>query len=626
MKKTAILSLLFAFSALVANATFPVRRTISHRQSTGQTVEITSVGNGRYTLYTDANGRAVLPQADGNYYYAERTADGNLAPSSVLVGQSARSTQAVSTSSAYVSAAEATELLNALYPVPTTIQKSYSLSSFDSSTSDGLGSYGKSGKGTVSSIGSPVIPVVMVNFADKSFREDHTQEKLTRFFNEEGYHDEPLSCGSVADYFKAQSYGIFSPQFKVVAEVTLSQGYAYYGKDGSNGSTDSRSYECVTEALKLASETVDFSQYCTEGTTSVPLVALMYAGPGQQSSFEDGRSDYLWAKYREMTFKLNDGKCTTKSYLLANELFQVYGTSPNDILGANLDGVGLFAHEFGHAIGLPDYYDTKTNGKFKTLGYWDMMDYGQYTQEGYQPTEYTAYERSYMGWLKIEELTDEKLLAHLLPLNASESEAQAYNDSVAALDDTPQKAARAFMVRNPEAANEYYIFENKQPGTWFTKDLGAGMLVTHVDYNASSWANNRVNIDSTHIRMDVLRADNIKDGNTGRNVFLGYQGDLFPGTKGVTSLTDDTTPATTLFNGESKKLSRPLYNIALNEQTGIVSFGYLDATITGIRTVENASQPLSRTDVVYSLDGRILPSLGQAPSGVYIVNGRKVVK
>lgn len=156
------------------------------------------------------------------------------------------------------------------------MQTGNSTRSFQPATADGLGAYGRSAKGVVSSIGSPVIPVVMVNFADKSFREDHTAEKITRFFNEEGYHDESNSRASVADYFTAQSCGMFRPEFKVVAEVTLSNGYAYYGKDGSNGSTDTKSYEFVSEALKLASAVADFGDYCTEGTTTVPLVALMF--------------------------------------------------------------------------------------------------------------------------------------------------------------------------------------------------------------------------------------------------------------------------------------------------------------------------------------------------------------
>lgn len=630
MKKSAIFSFLLAFSALTANATFPVRRTITHRQPSGQTVTVTAVGNGRYTIYTDAAGRVVLPQADGHYYYAERTADGNLAPSAVLAGERARTVQSAdASSSAYLMVSEAEDILNALNPVPPYVQTGNSTRSFQPATADGLGAYGRSAKGVVSSIGSPVIPVVMVNFADKSFREDHTAEKITRFFNEEGYHDETNSRGSVADYFTAQSCGMFRPQFKVVAEVTLSNGYAYYGKDGSNGSTDTKSYEFVSEALKLASAVADFGDYCTEGTTTVPLVALMFAGPGQQSSFEDGHTDYIWAKFRQSSNSLNDGKYTAKSCLMGNELLQSYGSTPNDVKGAEMDGVGLFSHEFGHALGLPDFYDTKSSGKFTTLAYWDMMDYGQYTYDGYRPSEYTAYERSFMGWLDVEELTDEPLLARLLPINTWDTDEQTDEDDAAAPVSTTQKTARAFVIRNPENANEYYLFENRQPSTWHSSILGKGMLVTRVDYSSSAWNNNIVNIDGSHLRMDVVPADNTKDGNSGSSLsklFEGYRGDLFPGTTGATSLTDDTTPATTLFNGTSKKLSRPIYNIELNEETGIVTFGYLDAEITGIRTAQNAQTDASRTNAVYTLDGRTVPSLSAAPHGVYIVNGKKTVK
>lgn len=50
------------------------------------------------------------------------------------------------------------------------------------------------------------------------------------------------------------------------------------------------------------------------------------------------------------------------------------------------------------------------------MGYWDLLDYGQYYQNGYRPVEYSAYERSYMGWLDVKELGDEAQHATLFPL------------------------------------------------------------------------------------------------------------------------------------------------------------------------------------------------------------------
>lgn len=54
---------------------------------------------------------------------------------------------------------------------------------------------------------------------------------------------------------------------------------------------------------------------------------------------------------------------------MGNELLQTYGKNENDVTGAAIDGVGLFAHEFGHALGLPDYYNTQNSSAFNTMGF-----------------------------------------------------------------------------------------------------------------------------------------------------------------------------------------------------------------------------------------------------------------
>ena len=85
MKIRHILPLLFlTLGATSAHATFPVRRTIVHQQPDGTSVTINALGNGRYTLYTTTNGVAVLPGADGHFYYARRNGK-VLAPSNLLV-------------------------------------------------------------------------------------------------------------------------------------------------------------------------------------------------------------------------------------------------------------------------------------------------------------------------------------------------------------------------------------------------------------------------------------------------------------------------------------------------------------------------------------------------------------
>lgn len=60
-------------------------------------------------------------------------------------------------------------------------------------------------------------------------------------------------------------------------------------------------------------------------------------------------------------------------------------------------------------MGLPDIYPQAGSVAEQCINqnmdYWDIMDAGEYTYNGYRPTEYTAWERERLGWLKIDTLS-----------------------------------------------------------------------------------------------------------------------------------------------------------------------------------------------------------------------------
>lgn len=344
-----------------------------------------------------------------------------------------------------------------------------------SSTEDGLGEYGKSGMGSVGSIGEVSIPVILVDFADKTFKEENDIEKMDRYFNEEGYSDENYCVGSARDYFLAQSFGIFNPHFPVVAKVTLSKGYAEYGGNDNDGN-DKGVLAMVREAVGLAvDQGVDFSQYYVG--KSVPLVSLIYAGLGESSG---GDENTIWPHQLDLSsWTSSISGYSFKSYFVGNEL-SYYG---------GLDGIGTFCHEFGHGLGLPDFYCTNYSYDSESpFGNWSVMDTGCMINNGRTPVGYTAYERSYLGWLTIPEITSPQ--------------------GVVLGDPEVEGSVPAVLYRNPGNDKEYFIFENKQRGDWTASEMGSGLLVTRFAYSKDKWGNNTLNNVQTSKRACVLTADN----------------------------------------------------------------------------------------------------------------------
>jgi len=70
-------------------------------------------------------------------------------------------------------------------------------------------------------------------------------------------------------------------------------------------------------------------------------------------------------------------------------------------------GLGVFAHEFGHDLGLPDYYDT--NGGDNSTGFWTLMSSGSWLGHGIEDIGTTPglmgpEEKLFLGWLNYAEV------------------------------------------------------------------------------------------------------------------------------------------------------------------------------------------------------------------------------
>ncbi|WP_327355756.1 immune inhibitor A domain-containing protein [Streptomyces sp. NBC_01304] len=84
-------------------------------------------------------------------------------------------------------------------------------------------------------------------------------------------------------------------------------------------------------------------------------------------------------------------------------------------------GLGVYAHEYGHDLGLPDHYDTSGGGENSTA-FWTLMSSGSWLgtgkdQIGNLPGDMTAWDKLQLGWLDFKEgVTSKTKSTHKLGL------------------------------------------------------------------------------------------------------------------------------------------------------------------------------------------------------------------
>lgn len=468
--------------------------------------------------------------------------------------------------------------------------------------------------------GSPTALVILADFQDQKFKHDDqtTMEIFDQYLNAAGkpthLADASLSrnIGSVKKYFSDMSGGAFTPQFDLKAVVHLSENMAVYGP----GKNDNMS-KFIPEVCTLAQAAgVDFSKYDEDEDGYVDLVYVIYAGYGQSTG---GGDDTIWPKSGptdgESNFGTFDGKIVCR-YGVHSELnFSPSSTEAGFNNVPQINGIGLFCHEFSHCLGLPDIYPTIKdiqNAGNPAMEFWDLMDGGEYSGHvsitvngqsgtlmgGYSPTAYTAWEREYMGWKEMEVLKDNMIGQQI---------------TMKHIDATGGIAYKIFPDDN-ENGNEYVFIQNIQASgwnNWLASNLGHGLLITYVNYDADAFSlsNHSPNNVLGHSRMTIIPADNefissylagTEKPYTKNQYLLSHRGDPFPGTSDVHNL------FSIPMIGAGTTLEKPILNI--QENGNIISFYYQfePAQKEEDSSEENRTEELTMT--TESTEGQIIKS------------------
>lgn len=397
--------------------------------------------------------------------------------------------------------------------------------------------------------------IILVQFSDKQFKSADPAAFFNGVANEQGFSQQGFKS-SVKDYFHAQSGGAFEIDFDIAGPVTMPNGYAYYG-----GNNDYKVGEMVHDACVGVDSIVDFSNYDWDKDGEAEEVYVLYAGYGEADNPQITK--YIWPHMYALS-AYDYYKGTTLR--LDNTVIDVYACSNELGSDANYNGIGTICHEFSHCLGLPDMYDTSSNGGNFGMGSWDLMDYGSYNDDGNTPAGYTGYERMVIGWSTPVELTRDTTVTDLKPVS---------------------EMGQSYIIYNQGTPNEYYILDNRQLTGYDAGLPAAGMIISHIDYDEDIWYANIVNatgidsnsgINNTHQRSTIFHADNDDD-------FYTQAGDAYP-FQGNDSLTASSTPATLLYNKNvdgTYNIGFGLWDITQNSD-GTMSFRFGTDTLQANNT------------------------------------------
>ena len=419
--------------------------------------------------------------------------------------------------------------------------------------------------GRAISMGQKRFLIILVEFQDLEFTVENPHDAFSAMLNQTGYSANG-GTGSVHDYYYENSTGQFDPVYDVVGPVKVSKGFAEYGKNDDEGhDVDPRG--AFAEACKIAHEQgiVNFAQYDNDRDGYVDNVFFYYAGHNEA---EAGGDDTIWPHASGLNPRENgyDG-VKVYSYACSSEY---KGSS-----GTNMAGIGTFCHEFGHVLGLPDFYDVdyEKNGSNDTVYDFSLMSSGNYNNNGRTPPYLSILERWMLGWADV-----------------------SWWDEAGQKTLRPVQENSGAMTRT-SIEDEFFLYEVRSGTGWdsYIKVRSSdapvnGLVVYHVDYSTNQvadageaiklWGNNSLNAYAVHPCYYMVLP---------KSSWSNFNDMLYPGTTG-----------TTTFEGTDWASLKTRYKLS--------DIQYSDGTVTLNLEVPNS----------LILNGKVTDSNGAPLSGVTV--------
>jgi len=357
--------------------------------------------------------------------------------------------------------------------------------------------------------GTKWIPCVLVYFTDQ----DSTyplSDFQTELFDTTG----AWPTGSCYDYYYEISYGNLELKGNCYGWYSTGQAKNYYAYNsyGFDGPYPQNTAGLAMAAITATDSVVDYSKFDNDRDGYVDCLWVVHSGLGAE---ETGNSTDIWSHSTRLSNWI--GEYTTNDpdpnhpgeYIKINKYIVMPERSGCSQHG-DMVSIGVFCHEFGHGLGLPDLYDTDNSSE--GIGNWGLMAAGSWGGDGWSawsPVHMCAWSKVQLGWIE---------------------------PTVISLDDSYEIPAVAhtpqcyYLYTNGNSSTEHFLLVNRDTIGFDSYLYNPGIFIYHID-DAVTTQNDREwypgYTDYGHYMVALEQADGRYDLEKNRN--RGDGGDPFPG-------------------------------------------------------------------------------------------------
>ncbi|MGW4647327.1 immune inhibitor A domain-containing protein [Kitasatospora sp. NPDC004289] len=279
---------------------------------------------------------------------------------------------------------------------------------------------------------------------DKSDTHTFWKNDFSKSYYQQMFFDDTAGANSMRNYYRTQSSGRYDIEGTVSDWVTLPWNEARYGsnKGPQGGGAWTQAHEFIRDATKAwydgeiakgrtaqsvkdelkQYDVYDRYDFDKDGNFNEPdgyidNLVVVHAGVDETWGGGAQGGDAMWA-HRAWALPDPSGQIGPEGNKIGGAPLGDSGLYAYDyVQGGENSGVGLFSHEYGHNLGLPDLYPT--SGGDNSVNFWSLMSSASYLGKGKNttgeyPGDLDAWSKLQFGWLNYDDAQAATRSSHAL--------------------------------------------------------------------------------------------------------------------------------------------------------------------------------------------------------------------